>query len=291
MTPTVNSHFAGCGLIEIGLRESGVRLGQSFELARSCVATHRANFSHEIVQCDLTKRLVRENKGRDVDVFTFPCDNYSPVADLHDSRTGDELYLHAMRNVLVDPPEVFVCENVPGMKKFPVVMETLTQVAGYHTTVFCPVQSSLWLPQDRPRLIVVASRRAFAWRPPTARRRVKLRDIVEPEAQPHIPDYVRARIAGNYRDLPIVSDPARDDIAPLCVAHYAKDRSTRLVADARFPHGVRPYTVREYARLQGVPDSFVFPVSETAAYRMIGNGVSVPVGRWIGRELRRYFSS
>ena len=74
-----------------------------------------------------------------------------------------------------------------------------------------------------------------------------------------------------------------------CVAHYAKDLSTRLVADKRFPRGVRPYTVREYARLQGVPDTFTFAGGDNDAYRMIGNGVSVPVGEWIGAEIVRYF--
>ena len=52
---------------------------------------------------------------------------------------------------------------------------------------------------------------------------------------------------------------------------------------------MRPYTVREYARLQGVPDSFSFVGSDNDAYRMIGNGVSVPVGEWIGSEIVRYF--
>ncbi len=97
------------------------------------------------------------------------------------------------------------------------------------------------------------------------------------------------RLAGKYRDRPIISDPKRGDIAPTCVAHYAKDLGTRLVADGRFPRGVRPYTVREYARLQGVPDWFTFAVGSNDAYRMIGNGVSVPVGNWIGSEITRYF--
>ena len=52
---------------------------------------------------------------------------------------------------------------------------------------------------------------------------------------------------------------------------------------------MRPYTVREYARLQGVPDKFNFVGSDNDAYRMIGNGVSVPVGKWIGSEITRYF--
>ncbi len=73
-------------------------------------------------------------------------------------------------------------------------------------------------------------------------------------------------------------------------AHYAKDKSTRLLVDKNYPLGVRPYSVREYARLQGVPDSFEFNCTDTEAYRMIGNGVSVPVGLWAGLELKRYFA-
>jgi DNA (cytosine-5)-methyltransferase 1 len=112
---------------------------------------------------------------------------------------------------------------------------------------------------------------------------------VERDPVVNVPDYVSKRLRGEYRDRPIISDPERDDLAPTCVAHYAKDRSTRLVADRRWAGGVRPYTVREWARLQGVPDEFRFAGSEADAYRMVGNGVSVPVGAWIGRELRRYF--
>jgi DNA (cytosine-5)-methyltransferase 1 len=175
------------------------------------------------------------------------------------------------------------------MKKFPVVMEAMTKLPDYYVHVACPVKTSTWLPQKRDRLIIIGSRRRFAWREPTAKRAATLAEILESEPTPHIPDYVHRRLAGRYRDAPIISDPALGDIAPTCVAHYSKDLSTRLVADARFPHGVRPYTVREYARLQGVPDAFVFAGSTNDAYRMIGNGVSVPVGQWIGSEIVRYF--
>jgi DNA (cytosine-5)-methyltransferase 1 len=175
------------------------------------------------------------------------------------------------------------------MKKFPVVMEAMTKLPDYYVHVACPVKSSIWLPQKRDRLIIIGSRRNFLWREPAAEKPVTLAEILEPEPMPHIPDYVGRRLAGKYRDRPIISDAERGDIAPTCVAHYAKDLSTRLVADRRFPFGARPYTVREYARLQGVPDTFTFAGSEMAAYRMIGNGVSVPVGKWIGSEIMRYF--
>ena len=92
--------------------------------------------------------------------------------------------------------------------------------------------------------------------------------------------------------MPIISDPVNGDIAPTCVAHYAKDKSTRLLADSRFPMGVRPYSVREYARLQGIPESFSFDsVNDTDAYKIIGNGVPTVWGEWLGREIQRYYTA
>lgn len=291
MTILANSYFSGAGLLDEGLRRAGITVQQSFEIDKVCCATLRKNSSGgEVVEGDLRQKLVKTDKAAHVKFFTYPCKSYSPIAAIHGRLTGDELYLHALRHTVIEPPEVYGLENVPGLRAFPLVMEAMTQLPGYFVQTFCPVESSLWLPQRRARLIVLASRRAFAWRPPESHRRVSLREIIETEPRVEIPDYVAKRIRGEYRDKPIVSDPAKDDLAPTCVANYAKDLSTRLVKDARYEHGVRPYSVREYARLQGVPDDFTFCGTDRDAYRMIGNGVSVPVGEWIGRELRRYFS-
>jgi len=284
-----NTYFSGAGLMDIGLKAGGLTLQQSFELDEVCCDTMRRNFSHDVVQCDITKKLVLHDKDCHVMVATYPCTKYSPIGDIHGVRTGDDLFLHFFRHVAIRRPELYVVENVPGMKKFPVVMEAMTKLPDYYVHVACPVKTSTWLPQKRDRLIIIGSRRNFAWQEPTAKRAVTLAEILEPEPTPHIPDYVNRRLAGKYRDKPIISDPSRGDIAPTCVAHYSKDLSTRLVTDPRFPRGVRPYTVREYARLQGVPDTFTFAGSPNDTYRMIGNGVSVPVGEWIGSEIKRYF--
>jgi len=290
MTITANSYFSGAGLMDEGLRRAGVQVQISYELDADACRVATAN-GHNIEQCDLTKKLIAEMPDSDVDVFTYPCTKYSTIGDIHGVRTGDELYLHALRRMALRPPEVYVIENVPGMKKFPVVMEAMTKLPDYYVNVFCPVKSQTWLPQKRDRVIIIGSRRSFQWREPQAAHQTRLADILEPEPQIEIPAYFYKRLEGKYRDKPIISDPARDDIAPTCVAHYAKDVSTRVVVDSRFPHGVRPYTVREYARLQGLPDTFTFAgVTERDAYRMIGNGVSVPVGEWIGNELQRYFN-
>jgi DNA (cytosine-5)-methyltransferase 1 len=286
----VNSYFSGAGLMDIGLQSGGLTLQQSFEIDPVCCETMAKNFSHEVIECDITRKPVLADKECHVMVATYPCTKYSPIGDIHGVRTGDDLFLHFFRHVAIRKPEMYVVENVPGMKKFPVVMEAMTKLPDYYIHVECPVKSSIWLPQRRYRLIIIGSKRTFSWREPISRRQTTLSEILEVNPSPHIPAYVTRRLAGKYRDKPIISDPKRGDIAPTCVAHYSKDLSTRLVADRRFPYGVRPYTVREYARLQGVPDTFTFSGSDNDAYRMIGNGVSVPVGHWIGCEVKRYFN-
>lgn len=288
---TVNSYFSGAGLLDLGLMRGGLSVQQSFEMDKACCDTLALNFDHEIVRADITRKPALLDRECDVMVAGYPCTKYSPIADIHGVRTGDDLFLHYFRHLALRRPELYALENVPGMRKFPVVMEAMTKLPDYYVHVICPVKSETWLPQRRDRLIIIGSRKRFTWREPTARKPIPLANLLEADPKPYIPEYVKKRIEGKYRDKPIVSDPSRGDIAPTCVAHYAKDPSTRLVVDSRFPYGLRPYTVREYARLQGVPDGFQFAGVPNDAYRMIGNGVSVPVGEWLAAEIKRYFKA
>lgn len=61
-------------------------------------------------------------------------------------------------------------------------------------------------------------------------------------------------------------------------------RQTVIVAD----HGAvrsRLLTPREGARLMGLPDSYRLPRSDTGAFHVIGDGVAVPVVRWLASQL------
>ena len=42
---------------------------------------------------------------------------------------------------------------------------------------------------------------------------------------------------------------------------------------------------REGARLMGLPDSYVLPTRTTAALHVVGDGVAVPVVRWLAEHL------
>lgn len=52
------------------------------------------------------------------------------------------------------------------------------------------------------------------------------------------------------------------------------------------PRELRPLSVKEYARIQGFPDSWKIHGSTTECYRQIGNAVPVPLGQAIGEMLR-----
>jgi DNA (cytosine-5)-methyltransferase 1 len=287
----VNSYFSGAGLFDIGLSLGGLTIQQSFEIDPVCCDTQRKNFSHEIVQSDITQKEVLKDKDCSVMVATYPCTKYSTAADLHGTRTGDDLFLHFFRHIAIKRPEIYVVENVPGMQKFPVVMEAMSKLPNYHVSIFCPVKAEIWLPQRRNRLILIGSKKPFSWKEPFCNKAIRLKDIIEESPEVSLPAYIYTRLNGAYRDRPIVSDPEKDDLAPTCVAHYSKDLSTRLLKDKNFPYEVRPYSVREYARLQGVPDWFEFSGSRSEIYRQIGNGVPVPIGEWVANEIKRYFAS
>jgi DNA (cytosine-5)-methyltransferase 1 len=292
--PTAKGYFSGCGGMELGLLQAGVSLIQSLDLdkeATDCMKMNSHYFTHSVLHADIKDKTVLEQPQTDIIVGTYPCTKYSPIADIHGTRTGDDLFLHFFRHIAIEKPEMYIVENVPGMRKFKVVMEAMTKLPDYYVNIFCPVDAANWLPQRRKRLILVGTRKAFSINAPQPlHHRPTLKSILETHPEYDMPDYVLKRIKGKYRDLPIIIDPeVAFVVAPTCVAHYAKDLSTRLVKDKNVPGGLRPFTIREYARLQGFPDDFIFE-NKRSAYRLIGNAVPVHMGEWVGEQAMKYFN-
>jgi DNA (cytosine-5)-methyltransferase 1 len=63
----------------------------------------------------------------------------------------------------------------------------------------------------------------------------------------------------------------------LLIDHRLKDFApTTNIKGPVNRQGIRKMTPREWARLQGFPDSFRIPVSDAQAYKQFGNSVAVP---------------
>lgn len=280
--------------MEIGIMQAGIKIIQSLDLdieATNCMKINDHYFSHNILTSDIKDKTVLDQPETDIIVGTYPCTKYSPIADIHGTRTGDDLFLHFFRHIAIEQPEMYIVENVPGMRKFKVVMEAMTKLPDYYVNVFCPIDAAIWLPQRRKRLILVGTRKPFQISPPKeSKHKIRLKDILEKDPEVEMPEYVIRRIQGKYRDLPIIVDPNEiNAIAPTCVAHYAKDLSTRLLKGKSSQYGVRPFSIREYARLQGFPDDFHFE-NKRSSYRLIGNAVPVHMGKWVGDVAIKYFN-
>ena len=110
-----------------------------------------------------------------------------------------------------------------------------------------------------------------------------IRDILEPDVSDkytlsdklwaYLQNYAaKHKAAGNgfgYGIAPL------DGISRTISARYYKDGSEILIAqEGKNPRRLTP---RECARLQGFPDSFKIPVSDTQAYKQFGNSVVVPL--------------
>ena len=90
------------------------------------------------------------------------------------------------------------------------------------------------------------------------------------------------RAAGNGFGYGLIGP---DNTTRTLSARYYKDGSEILVRqDGKNPRRLTP---RECARLQGFPDSFVIPVSDTQAYRQFGNSVCVPAVAAVARLMKR----
>ncbi len=283
-TIVAKSYFSGAGGMDLGMIQAGIDMVESFEIDKKACETLRNNFDHKVNECDISKITVLDQSDADIYVGTFPCTKYSSIADIHGTRTGDDLFLHFFRHVALAQPEMYIVENVPGMKKFQVVMECLTKLPNYYVRVECPVNANMWLPQERKRLIVIGTKKPFDNLAYPNITPTKMKDIIEVGIDVYTPDYVQKRLDGKYRDRPIIT--TLDGKAPTCVAHYSKDRSTRLINDGV---KIRPYSVKEYQALQGFPKWFEFNGTDNDAYRQIGNAVAVPMGRWIGEQAIKYF--
>lgn len=74
-----------------------------------------------------------------------------------------------------------------------------------------------------------------------------------------------------------------DNITRTLSARYHKDGSEILIPQEQ--SNPRRLTPRECARLQGFPENFIIPVSDTQAYRQFGNSVVMPLIHAIGQEM------
>lgn len=239
-------------------------------------------------------------------------------SDSFKGQNRGNLFLDVVRICEYHKPKVIFCENVKGLvmhdhgRTFQIIRHAFRDI-GYQ--VFWKVLNSknFGVPQNRERIYVVAFRDdlnigEFVF-PKEHGKKTTIKDILDKAPIPsryYLSDvYVqtlrehKARHAakGNgfgyeIRDL--------NGIAGTIVCG-GMGRERNLIVDSR-PHdmipethikgsvnreNIRKMTPREWARLQGFPDSFKLELSDTHLYKQFGNSVTVNTIEAIAKEIKK----
>lgn len=296
--------FAGIG---------GIRLG--FELASNkkieCVfssewnkysrQTYQANFGLEEIYGDITEVDENEIPAHDILLAGFPCQPFSQAGlkrGFDDIR--GTLFFDIARILEAKKPKAFLLENVKQLRghdkgrTLEVIMQTLRDI-GYTNVEYNLLKArDFGLPQNRERLYIVGfldEAVDFSFPKPLALE-TRVGDILDDEiAEKYtISDRLWAghqrrkrenRLKGKGFGYSIFThdSPYTSTIS----ARYYKDGSEILIEqDGKNPRKITP---REASRLQGFPEDFKIPVSDTQAYQQFGNSVPVSVIEALAKQM------
>lgn len=287
--------------------------------------TYRANFMDmKPIAGDITKIDEKDIPEFDICLAGFPCQAFSLAGQrkgFHDDYKGmsrGTLFFDVARICSRHKPKVIFCENVKGLtihdkgRTFKIITGTLEEM-GYK--VFHKVLNSkdFGVPQNRERIYIVAFREDIAPDqfefPKPSGIKVCLKDIIEKD-----PVSVKYYLSDVYIDT-LKRHKARHEakgngfgyeIRPLdgiagAIVCGGMGRERNLIIDDRLTEftpithikgnvnreGIRKMTPREWARLQGFPDSYLLPLSDVHLYKQFGNSVTVPVIRAIAEEIKK----
>ena len=286
--------------------------------------TYTANFGdHPEINGDITKIAEADIPSFDICLAGFPCQAFSLAGqrkgfdDDYKGNCRGTLFLDVARICEHHKPKVIFCENVKGLtihdkgRTFKIICKTFEDL-GY--TVYSKVLNSknFGVPQNRERIYIVAFRNdidASSFVFPVATDDTKrLWDIREEEPVPakyYLSDvYVqtlrdhKARHAAKGNGFGYEIRDWSDIAGAIVCGGMGRERN--LVIDKRQKNlvptthikgeinkeGIRKMTPREWARLQGFPDSFKLTLADTHLYKQFGNSVSVPVIRAIAEQIK-----
>ena len=244
----------------------------------------------------------------------FPCQSFSYAGKrlgLEDTR-GTLFYNYA-KILKQTHPKMFIAENVRGLvthdhgRTLKTIVDVFEQI-GYHTTYRVLNAWDYGVAQKRQRMILIGIRndlnityefpKPFEYKPVL---RDVLTDVPNSPGQAYSPkkaEVMKLVPAGGYwRDLP--DQVAREYMGVSYFSGGGRTGMARRISwdepsltlttspsqkqtERAHPDENRPFTTREYARIQSFPDSWKFEGSTNQIYKQIGNAVAVNFAKQIG---------
>jgi DNA (cytosine-5)-methyltransferase 1 len=290
--------FAGIGGIRIGFEKAGGESVFTSEWDKYSQKTYQANFE-EIPYGDITKIKAEEIPNFDVLLAGFPCQPFSQAGlkkGFNDIRGN--LFFDIVKIVKHHKPSVVFLENVRNLaghdkgNTLKVILKTLEDL-GY--TVFHKILNAkdFGVPQNRARIYIICFKDKvdFVF-PKEPKTKTRLGDILNKKVDDKytISDKLWAghqrrkrehKAKGNGFGYSMFDEDS--EYTSTISARYYKDGSEILIKQKN--KNPRKLTPREASRLQGFPEDFIIPVSDTQAYKQFGNSVSVPVIKALAKQI------
>lgn len=297
--PVVLDLFAGCGGLGLGFESCGfTTIG--FEINEACCATYSKNLMGKCITANLSKDT--HFPAADVIIGGPPCQPFSvggKQKGLKDSRDGFPAFISAIKQI---KPDIWMFENVRGLLYrnkwyFSEIKEKLENL-GYIVESKLLNARRYGIPQNRERVIVVGHKGKFSFpkeelKEITAGEALKELSAqipegvkwVTPNMDVYIAKYEKASHCINPRDL-YLDRPART-LTCRNLAGATGDMHRIKLQDGRR----RMLTVREAARLQSFPDSFLFEGSLSSQFYQVGNAVPPLLAYRLARSVKDYLFS
>lgn len=288
--------FAGIGGTRLGFQLTGrTKVVFSSEIDKFAAKTYKSNYGEE-PSGDITLIHEEEIPNHDILVGGFPCQAFSQAGKkLGFEDTRGTLFFEIERIIKAKRPKAFLLENVKNLKShnkgqtFSVIKRTLEDL-GYAVYDNIFKAKDFGIPQNRERIYIVGFDRnsvpnyaTFEF-PNPPKTQVSVGDVLEKNVSEKytISDalwegHKRRKIENkkNGKGFGYSLFDAESPYTNTISARYYKDGSEILIRqDGKNPRKITP---REASRLQGFPEEFIIPVSDTQAYKQFGNSVAVPV--------------
>lgn len=295
--------FAGIGGMRIAFENAGGQCVYSSEWNKYSQQTYFANFGEQ-PDGDITQIEAADIPDHHILVAGFPCQPFSIAgvskknslgrATGFEDKTQGTLFFDVCRILKEKRPKAFMLENVKNLcshdkgRTFQIILESLKELN--YDVFYDVLDGQNYVPQHRERILIVGFDRErygtdarFVFQLTPKDPKPVIRDILEQNVEDrytlsdrlwtYLQNYAaKHKAAGNgfgYGIAPL------EGVSRTISARYYKDGSEILIQqDGKNPRRLTP---RECARLQGFPDSFKIPVSDTQAYKQFGNSVVVPL--------------
>lgn len=307
--------FAGCGGMSCGLEMAGLKGLAAVEHKEIASITYARNLFHQVVTDDIclpeTKQrlydIVREQTGGagvDIVVGGPPCQGFSMAGKRLADDPRNQLYHQYIEVVGHLLPKYIVMENVSGMRTMcgGEFIRNIThdlQALGYHIDTMMLNSADYGVPQKRERIIIIGNRldvdNLFPSPLFSPYHYVTVRDAIAdlacaPENVPFSQIYTKhgAEKMEAFRKLKPGGHYSKKYNGTLRRLYWDRPSYTVTYSNGNcdiHPECPRVLTLRELARLQSFPDSFLFYGSKQAQGVAIGNAVPPLLAKAIGLAL------